>query len=260
MEELLKPENNEKLVAILTYHVVAGKVMAADMKTMKAKTLNGQSLDVIATDGTVTVDKAKVIKNDVTASNGVSRSPRPRPTPCAADEGSVPHSDHTGKTVRQVGVRCLGSTREMKILFLNGPNLNLLGQRQPEIYGRTTLKDIEGMVREAAAKRETEIEFRQSNLEGELVTWLQQAKGKFDAIVLNAAAYTHTSVALRDAIAAIAVPTLEVHLSNIHSREEFRHRSLIAAVCVGQIAGFGAFSYILALEAALNGIGMAKNC
>ena len=146
----------------------------------------------------------------------------------------------------------------MKILFLNGPNLNLLGQRQPEIYGRTTLMDIEGTIREAAAKRGAEIDFRQSNLEGELVTWLQQAKGNFDAIVLNAAAYTHTSVALRDAIAAIGVPTIEVHLSNIHAREEFRHRSLIAAVCVGQIAGFGPWSYFLALEAAINGIGTQK--
>ena len=147
----------------------------------------------------------------------------------------------------------------MKILFLNGPNLNLLGQRQPEIYGRTTLKDIEGTVREAAAKRGAGIDFRQSNLEGELVTWLQQANGKFDAIVLNAAAYTHTSVALRDAIAAIGVPTIEVHISNVHAREEFRHRSLIAAVCVGQISGFGPFSYVLALEAAINGTGTPKN-
>lgn len=146
----------------------------------------------------------------------------------------------------------------MKILFLNGPNLNLLGERQPEIYGRTTLKDIEGMVREAAAKRGAELDFRQSNLEGELVTWLQQSKGKFDAIVLNAAAYTHTSVALRDAIAAIGIPTIEVHLSNVHAREAFRHRSLIAAVCVGQISGFGSFSYVLALEAAINGIGTPK--
>ena len=139
----------------------------------------------------------------------------------------------------------------MNILFLNGPNLNLLGQRQPEIYGHTTLADIEARLREMAAKAEVTIDFRQSNHEGELVTWIQQAHGKFAVIVLNAAAYTHTSVALRDAIAGVAVPTIEVHLSNIHSREEFRHRSLIAAVCKGQIVGFGEHSYYLAFQAAL---------
>lgn len=140
----------------------------------------------------------------------------------------------------------------MKILFLNGPNLNLLGQREPEIYGRTTLADIEAQVREKAAPLKVEVDFRQSNLEGELVTWIQQAKGKFAVIVLNAAAYTHTSVALRDAISAVGVPTIEIHLSNVHAREEFRHKSLIAPVCRGVIAGFGANSYILALNAAIN--------
>jgi 3-dehydroquinate dehydratase-2 len=139
----------------------------------------------------------------------------------------------------------------MKILFLNGPNLNLLGQREPDIYGRTTLADIEAMVREHAAKSGVGIEFRQSNLEGELVTWIQEAKGRFEVIVLNAAGYTHTSVVLRDAIAAVGVPTIEIHLSNVHAREEFRHVSLIAPVCRGQIAGFGANSYILAIEAAI---------
>lgn len=139
----------------------------------------------------------------------------------------------------------------MNILFLNGPNLNLLGQRQPEIYGRTTLADIEAKLRELAAQAGVSMEFRQSNHEGELVTWIQQAPGKFDVIVLNAAAYTHTSIALRDAISAVAVPTIEIHLSNIHAREEFRHRSLIAAVCRGQITGFGEQSYYLALPAAL---------
>jgi 3-dehydroquinate dehydratase-2 len=137
----------------------------------------------------------------------------------------------------------------MKILFLNGPNLNLLGSREPEIYGRTTLSDIESQVRQRAAVTKTEIDFRQSNSEGDLVGWIQEAKGKFDAIVINAAAYTHTSVALRDAITAIGVPTIEIHLSNVHAREEFRHKSLIAPVCCGQIAGFGDKSYILALEA-----------
>jgi 3-dehydroquinate dehydratase-2 len=139
----------------------------------------------------------------------------------------------------------------MKILFLNGPNLNLLGTREPEVYGRTTLADIEAAVRERAAKSGVTVEFRQSNVEGELVTWVQEARGRFDVIVLNAAAYTHTSVALRDAISGAGVPTIEVHLSNIHAREEFRHISLIAPVCRGQIAGFGANSYILALEAAI---------
>ena len=140
----------------------------------------------------------------------------------------------------------------MRILFLNGPNLNLLGHREPEVYGRLTLSDIETKIRERARELKMNIEFRQSNLEGDLVEWIQQAKGKFDVIVLNAAAYTHTSVALRDAIAAIGVPTIEIHLSNVHAREEFRHKSLIAPVCWGQIIGFGANSYLLALEASLN--------
>ena len=139
----------------------------------------------------------------------------------------------------------------MKVLFLNGPNLNLLGTREPEIYGRLTLNDIEAAVRDRAGQLKVEVDFRQSNLEGELVTWIQEAKGKFDAIVINAAAYTHTSVALRDAISAIGLPTIEIHLSNVHAREEFRHNSLIAAVCRGQICGFGVNSYILGLEAAI---------
>ena len=139
----------------------------------------------------------------------------------------------------------------MKILVLNGPNLNLLGQREPDVYGRTTLADIEQKVRARASTLGAEIDFRQSNNEGELVGWIQEARDKFDAIVLNAAAYTHTSVALRDAIAAVKVPTIEVHLSNVHAREEFRHKSLISAVCRGQITGFGVNSYILAIEAAV---------
>ncbi len=140
----------------------------------------------------------------------------------------------------------------MHILFLNGPNLNLLGQREPGIYGKMTLADIEGKVRQRARQHRAKVEFRQSNIEGELVTWIQQAKGRFDAIVLNAAAYTHTSIALRDAIAASSIPIIEIHLSNIHAREEFRHTSVIAPVCKGQISGFGPFSYILGLEAAVN--------
>lgn len=147
----------------------------------------------------------------------------------------------------------------MKILFLNGPNLNLLGTREPQVYGKTTLSDIEALVRNQAKARNVEIDFRQSNNEGELVSWIQDAKGNFEAIVLNAAAYTHTSVALRDAISATGVPTIEIHLSNIHAREEFRHKSLIAGVCRGQIAGFGAYSYVLGLNAAINIIETAKS-
>jgi len=140
----------------------------------------------------------------------------------------------------------------MRILFLNGPNLNLLCTREPEKYGRTTLAEIESRVRQRASKLEATVEFRQSNVEGELVNWIQDAKGKFDWIILNAAAYTHTSIALRDAIAAVQVPTIEIHLSNVHAREEFRHKSLIAPVCRGQITGFGANSYLLALEAVVS--------
>jgi 3-dehydroquinate dehydratase-2 len=140
----------------------------------------------------------------------------------------------------------------MKILILNGPNLNLLGTREPEVYGATTLKEIEQLVTIRADKLGLKVDFRQTNHEGELVQWIQQAKGQFDAIILNAAAYTHTSVALRDAISAVGLPAIEIHLSNVHAREEFRHKSYISAVCRGQISGFGAFSYILALEAAVN--------
>jgi 3-dehydroquinate dehydratase-2 len=146
----------------------------------------------------------------------------------------------------------------MKILFLNGPNLNLLGAREPDIYGRTTLAAIEEKVRRQAAQVNAKVQFRQTNLEGELVNWIQEARKKFDVIVLNAASYTHTSIALRDAIAAVGIPTIEIHLSNVHAREKFRHKSLIAPVCVGQITGFGANSYLLALEAAVNLNGRSK--
>ncbi|MCU0786747.1 MAG: type II 3-dehydroquinate dehydratase [Verrucomicrobia bacterium] len=140
----------------------------------------------------------------------------------------------------------------MKVLVLNGPNLNLLGQREPEVYGKTTLADIESMLQTRAKSLSAKLEFRQSNHEGELVGWIQSAPDQFNVVILNAGAYTHTSVALRDAIAATSVPTIEVHLSNIYAREEFRHKSLCAPVCKGQISGFGAFSYVLALEAACN--------
>ena len=140
----------------------------------------------------------------------------------------------------------------MKILFLNGPNLNLLGTREPDKYGTTTLAEIEVIVQAEAKDRGVSVTFKQSNIEGELVTWIQEAKGKHDAIVINAAAYTHTSIAIRDAIAAVAIPTTEIHLSNVHAREEFRHHSVIAPVCRGQITGFGSFSYILGLIASVN--------
>ena len=138
-----------------------------------------------------------------------------------------------------------------KILILNGPNLNLLGTRQPDIYGRLTLAQIEKRVHALAKELAVEIDFRQSNSEGELVTWIQQAAGKFAAIVINPAAYTHTSLAMRDAISAVGVPTIEIHISNIHKREQFRHHSFIAEVAVGQIAGFGLDSYLLGLRAAV---------
>lgn len=139
----------------------------------------------------------------------------------------------------------------MKILFLNGPNLNLLGQREPDIYGKTTLADIEAKVRERARERKVEVDFRQTNSESQLVTWIQEARD-YASIVINAAAFTHTSIALRDALSACGVPAIEIHLSNIHARETFRHASMIAGVCVGQISGFGVNSYLLGLEAAIN--------
>jgi 3-dehydroquinate dehydratase II len=138
-----------------------------------------------------------------------------------------------------------------RILVLNGPNLNLLGKRQPEIYGKATLEEIEKKVRALGRELGVEVDFRQSNIEGELVTWIQQAVGKFGAILINPAAYTHTSLAMRDAISAVGIPVVEIHLSNIHKREEFRHHSLIAEVAVGQIAGFGLQSYLIGLRAAV---------
>ena len=141
-----------------------------------------------------------------------------------------------------------------KILVLNGPNLNLLGKRQPEIYGKSTLPDIEKQLRALAKELGVEIDFRKSNSEADLVNWIQQAEGKFGALVINPAAYTHTSLAMRDAISAVGIPTVEIHLSNIHKREPFRHHSYIAEVAVGQIAGFGVNSYLLGLRAALESI------
>ena len=135
------------------------------------------------------------------------------------------------------------------ISILNGPNLNLLGSRQPELYGRETLADIEVLCRAHSVRLSLDVEFRQSNHEGDLVTWIQEARGRAAGIVINAGAYTHTSVAILDALLAADVPTVEVHLSNIHQRDSFRHHSYVAKAAKGMICGFGSHGYVLALEA-----------
>lgn len=140
-----------------------------------------------------------------------------------------------------------------KILVLNGPNLALLGTREPEIYGRTTLADIVALVTAAAQEKGISVDAFQSDVEGELVAAIGRARGVYDGIILNPAAYTHTSVALHDAIKASGVPTVEVHLSNVYAREGYRHESLTAGVCAGQICGFGPAGYVLALEALSRG-------
>ncbi len=137
----------------------------------------------------------------------------------------------------------------LRLLVLHGPNLNLLGTREPSVYGQVSLPDIDKSITRRSAELGIAVQTKQSNVEGELVTWIQNARGHFDGIIINPAAYTHTSIAIRDAIAAVALPTVEVHLSNIHQREEFRHHSFIAGVALGQIAGFGPPGYLLALEA-----------
>ena len=136
----------------------------------------------------------------------------------------------------------------MKLLVLNGVNLNLTGKREKSVYGGETLEEINAELKNFAEKRGHSVEFYQSNLEGELVTRIQEAEGVYDGIVLNAGAFTHYSYALRDAIAAISVPVVEVHMSNVHAREEFRKKSVLTEVCKGEILGFGKVSYILALE------------
>lgn len=138
------------------------------------------------------------------------------------------------------------------VLILNGPNLNLLGTREPHVYGTDTLEDVERLCEDAAARLGLEIDFRQSNHEGHLVDWLQEAHAEgAHAVILNPGAYTHTSIALHDAIKGITVPVIEVHLSNPHAREPFRHKSFVGMAARGTIAGFGPLSYMLALEAAL---------
>ncbi len=137
------------------------------------------------------------------------------------------------------------------ILVINGPNLNLLGQREPEVYGRETLADIVSALRSFAEDRDVELSDFQSNSEGELVSAIHDAREFVDGIILNAGAYTHYSIAIRDAIAGVALPVVETHLSNIHAREPFRNKSVLAPVCVGVVAGFGRHSYFVALDALL---------
>ena len=139
-----------------------------------------------------------------------------------------------------------------KILVIHGPNLNLLGQREPKVYGKVTLKEINEGLKKIAKQRKTGLTIKQSNHEGEIVDLIASARKKFDAILINPAAYTHTSVAIRDAIAAAGIKTVEVHLSNIYAREEFRQKSLVSPVASGTILGFGAKSYYLGLEALLD--------
>lgn len=146
----------------------------------------------------------------------------------------------------------------MKILVINGPNLNLLGKREADIYGSRTLEDISESLIKLAAELDVKVVIKQSNHEGEIVDLIQNSK-EYAALVINPAAYTHTSVAIRDAIAAVSIPTVEIHLSNIYKREEFRHKSLIAPVAHGQISGFGPESYQLGLRAAVSIANAEKN-
>ena len=141
------------------------------------------------------------------------------------------------------------------ILILNGPNLNMLGKRQPEIYGHETLADVERACIEKGKALGLEVECRQSNSQGELVTWIQEARETRAGLIINAGAYTHTSLAMLDAINAAEVPVVEIHISNIHQRESFRHHSYISLVAVGMICGFGTFGYQMALDAIANHIG-----
>lgn len=140
----------------------------------------------------------------------------------------------------------------MKILILNGPNLNMLGKREPEIYGKETLDNIKNKCEKKAKENKINIDFRQSNYEGELITWIQEALGNFDAIIINPGAYTHTSIAILDALKSVNIPTIEVHLSNIYKREEFRHKSYVSLFAEGVISGFGSNGYLLALESIIS--------
>lgn len=140
----------------------------------------------------------------------------------------------------------------MKILIINGPNINMLGIREPDIYGKTTYADLCSYIYSSLSTLDMEVEILQSNIEGEIIGFIQQAYGRYDGIIINPGAYTHYSIAIYDAIKAIEIPTVEVHISNIHSREEFRRKSVIAPACLGQIAGMGKYGYILSAMALKN--------
>ncbi len=152
----------------------------------------------------------------------------------------------------------MADTPHRAILLLHGPNLNMLGQRQPQIYGTTTLDEINERVITRAQAFGVQVTALQSNHEGQLIDWMQQYGPEIDGILINAGAYTHTSIALRDAISGLSKPVVEIHLSNIHAREPFRHHSMIASVCVGQVAGFGWRSYLLALDGLLGHLGISS--
>jgi len=139
--------------------------------------------------------------------------------------------------------------KQPKILVIHGPNLNMLGKREPEIYGNTTLDDINKHLSEKAVKLDCSVDTFQSNHEGDIVEKIQDIKGKYDGLIINSAAYTHTSVAIRDAILLLDIPVIEIHLSNIYKREPFRHKSMLADAVFGQITGFGVNSYLLAMDA-----------
>jgi len=147
----------------------------------------------------------------------------------------------------------------MNILVLNGPNLQLLGSREPSVYGSQTLQDVQASMEKLAVKLGVEISFNQTNHEGELVDLIGKAPQNFQGIIINPAAYTHTSIAIRDAISGVGLPAIELHISNVHAREEFRHKSLIAPVCLGQICGLGTYGYEVALLAMVNYLTKTSN-
>jgi 3-dehydroquinate dehydratase-2 len=142
--------------------------------------------------------------------------------------------------------------KTLKILIINGPNINFLGIREKSIYGQTTYSEMCSYLRDEANKLDIDIELVQSNIEGELVDYIQGAYGKYDGIIINPAAYTHYSIAILDAIKAVGLPTVEIHISNVHGREEFRRKSVTAPACIGQISGFGIYGYVMAMMGLIN--------